>query len=271
MEQARDAAQAVSEFFQGNPFQTIVGHKIGMLFAVTRKVFTFHLNPIPREAIRAIRRRLQMNIGKNDIVVMYTLTVLETCVKNCDFRLHHLVSQKDFINDLLKFIGPKYDPPQNIQDRVLGLIKTWAEAFRGKSELSGVCEVYDEMKAKGIEFPKIEMEKSPPIFTPRVSALSQQTPVAAKAAAFPSIGPQRNMLTLTPEQLAKLRSELDVDLHSTCQEMQERIVDLIGRISSEEVTSELLVVNDEMNNVFGKTETMHRNRRLPLRTAILLI
>lgn len=54
---------------------------------------------------------------------MYTLTVLETCVKNCDITFHELVCQKDFINELVKLIGPKFDAPQIIQERVLSLIQ----------------------------------------------------------------------------------------------------------------------------------------------------
>lgn len=59
----------------------------------------------PKDAVRAIRKRLQQNAGKNYTVVMYTLTVLETCVKNCGRRFHVLVCQKDFGQELVKLIG----------------------------------------------------------------------------------------------------------------------------------------------------------------------
>lgn len=62
-------------------------------------------------------------MSKNNAIVMYTLTVLETCVKNCDITFHELVCQKDFINELVKLIGPKFDAPQIIQERVLSLIQ----------------------------------------------------------------------------------------------------------------------------------------------------
>lgn len=54
---------------------------------------------------------------------MYTLTVLETCVKNCDSRFHHLIAQKEFVQELVKLIGPKFDPPQVVQEKVLSLIQ----------------------------------------------------------------------------------------------------------------------------------------------------
>ena len=55
----------------------------------------------PRDAIKAIRKRLTQNAGKNYTIVMYTLTVLETCVKNCGKRFHILVCNKDFIQELV--------------------------------------------------------------------------------------------------------------------------------------------------------------------------
>ena len=107
----------------------------------------------PKDAVRAIKRRLQQNAGKNHTVIMYTLTVsmhlrsvwkksdylndfrpisnvclfwfmfvcvqiLETCVKNCGRRFHLLVTNKDFIQDLVKLIGPKNDPPAELQEKV---------------------------------------------------------------------------------------------------------------------------------------------------------
>lgn len=51
----------------------------------------------PKDAMKAIRKRLTQNAARNFTVVMYTLTVLETCVKNCGRRFHLLVCNKEFI------------------------------------------------------------------------------------------------------------------------------------------------------------------------------
>lgn len=125
-----------------------------------------------RDAMKAIRKRLTQNAGKNNQVIIYTLIVLETCVKNCGKAFHLLVAQKDFIQELVKLIGPKNDPPQSIQDKVLTLIQTWAETFRSQPDLSGVVQMYAELKTKGIEFPATGLEPAAPIYTPeRVSVL----------------------------------------------------------------------------------------------------
>ena len=71
-----------------------------------------------RDAMKAIKKRLTQYIGKNYQVILYTLTVLETCVKNCGKSFHLLVANKDFIQELVKLIGPKYDPPTLVQERV---------------------------------------------------------------------------------------------------------------------------------------------------------
>ena len=91
-------------------------------------------------------------------------------------------------------------------------------------------------------------------------------------------------IVLNEEQLAKLKSEIDIvngnikvfdemltelsksnnrrtedlellhELNATCLQMQKRIVDLLDKISNEEVTSELLTVNDNLNTLFTRYE-----------------
>lgn len=125
-----------------------------------------------RDAMKAIRKRLTQNAGKNYTVIMYTLTVLETCVKNCGKAFHLLAAQKEFIQELVKLIGPKNDPPAVVQEKVLSLIQIWADAFRSQPDLSGVVQMHSELLNKGIEFPTTDLEAMAPIYTPqRVSHL----------------------------------------------------------------------------------------------------
>lgn len=120
-----------------------------------------------RDAMKAIRKKLQQYAGKNYTAIMYTLTVLETCVKNCGKAFHVLVAQKEFIQELVKLIGPKNDPPAVVQEKVLNLIQIWADTFRIYPELNGVVLVYQELKTKGIEFPSADLEAMAPIYTPQ--------------------------------------------------------------------------------------------------------
>uniref|UniRef100_A0A8C6ZWX6 Target of myb1 like 2 membrane trafficking protein n=1 Tax=Nothoprocta perdicaria TaxID=30464 RepID=A0A8C6ZWX6_NOTPE len=228
----------------------------------------------PKDAIRALKKRLNGN--KNYREVMLALTVLETCVKNCGHRFHVLVANRDFIDGVLvKIISPKNNPPTIVQDKVLALIQAWADAFRSSPDLTGVVHIYEELKRKGIEFPMADLDALSPIHTPqRVSSYS-----APQAPALHVTGP----ITANSEQIARLRSELDIvrgntkvmsemltemvpgqedssdlellqELNRTCRAMQQRIVELISRVSNEEVTEELLHVNDDLNNVFLRYE-----------------
>uniref|UniRef100_A0A6J0T3V8 Target of Myb1 membrane trafficking protein isoform X1 n=1 Tax=Pogona vitticeps TaxID=103695 RepID=A0A6J0T3V8_9SAUR len=96
-------------------------------------------------------------------------------------------------------------------------------------------------------------------------------------------------ITPTSEQIGKLRSELEVvngnvkvmsemltelvpgqadpsdlellqELNRTCKAMQQRVLELIPRILNEQLTEELLIVNDNLNNIFLRHERFERLR-----------
>ncbi|KAM9462334.1 TOM1-like protein 2 isoform 1-T1 [Clarias gariepinus] len=304
------------EFLLGNPYGTPVGQCIEKATDGSLQSEDWTLNMEicdiinetedgPKDAIRAVKKRLNGN--KNYREVMLTLTVLETCVKNCGYRFHALVTTRDFIDGVLvKIISPKNNPPAIVQDKVLALIQAWADAFRSSPDLTGVVHVYEEMKRKGIEFPRSDLETLSPIHTPqrlqstsegdpKPSAPAQPKPVHAYPAPPVHTSPQVPSMHMsgpinpTPEQISRLRSELDIvrgntkvmsemltemvpgqedpsdhellqELNRTCRAMQQRIVELISRVSNEEVTEELLHVNDDLNNIFLRYERYERFR-----------
>lgn len=63
--------------------------------------------------------------------------------------------------------GPKNDPPTAVQEKVLSLIQSWADAFRSVPEMAGVVAVYQDLKQKGIEFPMTDLDAMAPIHTPQ--------------------------------------------------------------------------------------------------------
>ncbi|XP_012967083.1 TOM1-like protein 2 isoform X1 [Mesocricetus auratus] len=308
------------EFLLGNPFSTPVGQCLEKATDGSLQSEDWTLNMEicdiineteegPKDAIRALKKRLSGN--RNYREVMLALTVLETCVKNCGHRFHLLVANRDFIDSVLvKIISPKNNPPTIVQDKVLALIQAWADAFRSSPDLTGVVHIYEELKRKGVEFPMADLDALSPIHTPqrsvpemdpaatmprsqsqpRTSAGTHSSPPPAsysalQAPALSVTGP----ITANSEQIARLRSELDVvrgntkvmsemltemvpgqedssdlellqELNRTCRAMQHRIVELISRVSNEEVTEELLHVNDDLNNVFLRYERFERYR-----------
>ena len=46
------------------------------------------------------------------------------------------------------------------------LFQTWADAFKGRSEMKEINKIYTDLKAKGIEFPMTDMDHMVPIHTP---------------------------------------------------------------------------------------------------------
>ncbi|KAG5879995.1 hypothetical protein JTB14_010114 [Gonioctena quinquepunctata] len=279
----------------GNPFSTPVGSRIEQATDATLASENWALNMEicdlvneteegPRDAIKAIRKRLTLNAGKNYTVVMYTLTILETCVKNCGKKFHVLVCNKDFIQELVKLIGPKNDPPTAVQEKVLSLIQSWATAFQSQPDMSGVVSVYQDLLAKGIEFPATDLDSLAPIHTPRKSVTSDSPPVKTQVL-LPESSPrtvQHPAGYLTPEQRSKLQSELDVvqsnmavlgelmhevkpgeeqpDELELLQSMQHRLVELISKLSNDGMFEELLRINDDLNNLFLRYSRWENNR-----------
>lgn len=120
--------ETVAAFFGGNPFATPVGQRIeqatdsalsGENWALNMEICDLinELEDGPKDAVKAIKKRFQVNAGKNNAVVMYTLIVLEACVKNCGRRFHVHVCTKDFVQEMVKLIGPKNDPSSELQEK----------------------------------------------------------------------------------------------------------------------------------------------------------
>ncbi|XP_063363254.1 TOM1-like protein 2 [Cydia amplana] len=300
----------MSFFGVGNPFSTPVGQKIEQATDGSLPSENWALNMEicdiinstadgPKDAIKAIRKRLTQSAGKNYTVVMYTLTVLESCVKNCSKSFHVLVCNKEFISELVKLIGPKNDPPTVVQEKVLSLIQCWADAFSSQPELQGVGQVYNELRTKGVEFPMTDLDAMAPIFTPQRSVPDGDAPVGSPARGPPQMSPSHvpteippSTVTLSDSQTAKLRGDLavveanmavmsdmlneltaqppaathqsDIDLLNeladTLRAMQTRVAELVARLGESPLTGALLHANDQLNNLLLRHARLLNNR-----------
>ncbi|KAM9389354.1 target of Myb1 membrane trafficking protein isoform 1-T1 [Phaethornis superciliosus] len=301
------------EFLLGNPFSSPVGQRIERATDGSLRSEDWALNMEicdiineteegPKDAFRAIKKRIVGN--KNFHEVMLALTVLETCVKNCGHRFHVLVSSQDFVEGVLvRTILPKNNPPTIVHDKVLTLIQSWADAFRSSPDLTGVVAVYEDLRRKGLEFPMTDLDMLSPIHTPQRTVFSSNPPSGQNSPAGNSPQQIESILhpvtlptgrgdapiTPTPEQIGKLRSELEVvngnmkvmsemltelvpsqaepsdlellqELNRTCRAMQLRVLELIPRVLHEQLTEELLLVNDNLNNMFLRYERFERLR-----------
>jgi hypothetical protein len=120
----------------------------------------------PKEAAKLIRKRLQQTCSSRQTSSLwYTLILLDTCVKNCGHSFQILIMNKDYLNDIVKILLPKYNPPVHVQEKVLAMIQTWALAFRNNPEMKDAEKVYEDLKMKGVEFPAIDTTQTPALLT----------------------------------------------------------------------------------------------------------
>ncbi|XP_037133297.1 TOM1-like protein 2 isoform X4 [Syngnathus acus] len=242
------------EFLMGNPYSTPVGHCIERATdgSLPSEDWTLNMEICdiinetedgPKDAIKAMKKRLNGN--RNYREVMLALTVLETCVKNCGHRFHALVTSRDFVDGVLvKIISPKNNPPTIVQDKVLALIQAWADAFRSSPDLTGVVQIYEELKRKGIEFPLSDLETLSPIHTPQRTASAPEgdstlqyssppqpapaphvVPAAYTTPQVPNVQPS-GAINPTSEQICRLRSELDV-VRGNTKVMSEMLTEMV--------------------------------------------
>ncbi|XP_047143304.1 TOM1-like protein 2 isoform X1 [Hydra vulgaris] len=271
----------------------------------------------PKDAIKAIRKRLTSS-QKNNKCILYTLVVLEAAVKNCGIRFHKQVASKEFLSDLTKLLGGQKNQvavSQEVQDKVLSLVQMWSDAFSSSPEFQQVRVCYETLKTQGYEFPAQNLDTLSPIYTPKkneskkINSLNHQEIPSRSGSAktktssvphnyhqtagrtLPQTSATPVAVNATPEQLAKLRYELDiverngvvfnemltelnpgrenpddyhllVELNKTCREMQKRILILVNSITNEEVTGVLLRINDDLNNTFLRYDRYEKNRKI---------
>ncbi|XP_019372813.1 PREDICTED: TOM1-like protein 1 [Gavialis gangeticus] len=241
----------------------------------------------PKDAIKALKKKLFKNYNHKEI--RFTLSLLDMCVQNCGPSFQSLVVKKDFCKErLVKLLNPRYALPADTQDKILTFIMTWARGFQGTVDVSEVKEVYLELLKKGVQFPR------PDTNTETKKALSQSVTKSSplsSASVKCSLMPLSTASTiqLTPEQIGKLNSELDMTkmnvkvmssilkenvpgsenpedmnllqkLYKTCRMMQERIMELLAIVQNEDVIIELIHVNEDLNNVLLGHERFSRNR-----------
>ncbi|XP_060882445.1 target of Myb protein 1 isoform X5 [Labrus mixtus] len=252
------------DFLLGNPFSTPVGQRIETATGSSLPSDDWALNMEicdlinsaeegPRDAIRALKKRIVGN--KNFKEVMLALTVLETCVKNCGYRFHILVTTRDFVEGVLvRSIIPRNNPPLVLHDRVLSIIQAWADAFRSSPDLTGVVSVYEDLRRKGLEFPMTELDGYTPVQAPK--------PVKTLKA---ELGVVRTNLTMMSDMMSQLdpvtvkQADMELlELYAVCKEMQERIVKIVPRLSEEKLIEELLATNDEMNTTFTRYQRFEK-------------
>uniref|UniRef100_A0A7E4V008 VHS domain-containing protein n=1 Tax=Panagrellus redivivus TaxID=6233 RepID=A0A7E4V008_PANRE len=275
----------ITDFLAGNPLESDVGKLIvaattpneggedwGLIMSICD-----YIAEVPnggRDALRAIRRLLADNVGKNNQTILLTLTVLEAAVKNCGTGFASLVCKNEFLEELIKLV--KKETPPAVQEQVLALIQAWADVFRNVPDCGDIGTYYDNLKAKGIEFPATDLDTLAPIVTPKRSqpgiyvASSPQQPIIDETAVakiqneIEVARKHANGFLALLNDLPPFESITEQDLrdtlnnvYKTTKEMRERTALLVQQIyENQPLVVEILDCTDTLTNAINVYETL---------------
>ncbi|KAL0904063.1 hypothetical protein M5K25_026134 [Dendrobium thyrsiflorum] len=232
-----------------------------------------------RDVVKGIKKRL---VSKNPKVQLLALTLLETVIKNCGDIVHLQVAEKDILHEMVKIVKKK-NPDIHVKEKILVLIDTWQEAFGGsRARYPQYYVAYQELLRLGAVFPQ-RSERSAPIFTPpQTQPLTSYPPnlrntnhgedlpeSSAPPPDFPTLSVTeiqnaRGIMDVLAEMLNALdpgnreglRQEVIVDLVEQCRSYKQRVMQLVNSTSDEELLSQGLTLNDDLQRVLAKHDAI---------------
>ncbi|XP_016788083.1 TOM1-like protein 1 isoform X2 [Pan troglodytes] len=208
----------------------------------------------PKDAVKALKKRISKNYNHKEIQL--TLSLIDMCVQNCGPSFQSLIVKKEFVKEnLVKLLNPRYNLPLDIQNRILNFIKTWSQGFPGGVDVSEVKEVYLDLVKKGVQFPPSEAEAE--TARQEIGKLHSELDMVKMNVRVMSAILMEN----TPGSENHEDIELLQKLYKTGREMQERIMDLLVVVENEDVTVELIQVNEDLNNAILGYERFTRNQQ----------
>ncbi|KAG7006418.1 hypothetical protein G7Y79_00015g040080 [Physcia stellaris] len=133
----------------------------------------------PRESMRSLKRRIG---HKNPNIQLATLKVSHRYLRE-ERGAHFLteIASKEFMDNLVSLLKAYGTVASNddVKNKILELIQTWATATEGRSDMVYVGEIYRTLQREGFQFPpKTEMASSMLTAAPHPSGLIQTSACA---------------------------------------------------------------------------------------------
>jgi len=105
-------------------------------------------NSNPYETVNYLKKKIT---NSNPNVILYSLTVADALVKNCNKNVHKEISSRNFLDTIVKQINNRnvFEP---VKQKMLFCIKQWNDAFGKDRELSYCHGVYTKLKNQNYTF-----------------------------------------------------------------------------------------------------------------------
>uniref|UniRef100_A0A0D9UYS8 VHS domain-containing protein n=1 Tax=Leersia perrieri TaxID=77586 RepID=A0A0D9UYS8_9ORYZ len=224
-----------------------------------------------KDVVKALKKRIG---HKNPKVQLLALTLLETAIKNCGDIFHMHVAERDVLHEMVKIVKKKSD--QHVKEKVLAMIDTWQEAFGGpRARYPQYYAAYHDLVRAGAAFPK-RSERPAPLFNGQSPAArnmrspDQQDEAESSAGNdFPALSMSeiqnaRGIMDVLAEMLNALdpgnreglRQEVIVELVDQCRTYKQRVVQLVNATTDEELMSQGLALNDDLQRVLAKHDAI---------------
>lgn len=130
-----------------------------VVYFLTDFFFVFYS---PKYAIGALKKKM---FHANPHTSFYSLLALESVVKNCGPPMHAEVSNKVNCETFAQLINMTQH--ENVKNKMLELIQTWAHAFRDDHKHRAIKDTMNILKCEGHKFP--ELKEADAMFTADVA------------------------------------------------------------------------------------------------------